>query len=140
MSKTSTKILIGVTSMACFAGFAAYNNDYDHSKKTATVVSKISPATEVQVVQPPITKVESQLEQQPIASVPPAPAKTVPTSGYQAIKSVAPKVVAPPPIIVAQVDTVIPADTGTIPDTGIIPDTKTAPVPQKSKNTKTRAS
>lgn len=139
MSKTSTKIIIGVTSMACFAGFAAYNNDYDHSKKTATVVSKISPATEVQVVQPAIIKVEPQLAQQPITSVPPAPAKTVPTSGYQAIKSVAPKVAAPPPIIVAQADTVIPAE-GTTPDTGIIPDTKTAPVPQKSKNTKTRAS
>jgi len=109
------------------------------TKNAATAESKLPSVTDIQTVQPLVSKVEPLLAKEPIISSSPAPATAATDSDYQSIQPVAPKVIATAPIIVVQADTTVTApETVTTPDAATGPDT--APVPSKSKNTKTRAS
>lgn len=133
LKKTSTHIIVGLTSMAFFAGFAGYTNHYDLSKKLPTVNSAPAEINR-QEVQPVLSKAEAvvaKAEQQlplisaksavptaPVTVSPPAPAPQAQVAAQQAPPPASP----PAPVVVAKADTT------------------DVPAPTKKKTTKTRAS
>ena len=123
MAKTSTKIIVGLTSMACFAGFAAYTNHYDTAKNESTPVKA--------AVQPQAAK-EILLATAPVVTdvtaKPAAPAAISDPAG----RTPATQVYAPAASVAVQADAAV----NTPPDSAPAPE----PAPAKKKNTKTRAS
>ncbi len=129
LKKTSTNIIVSLTSMAFFAGFVGYTNHYDLSKNIPTVNSAPT-AISSQEVQPILPKAESVAAkvQVPLASAKAAVSTSPvtvspPTPQAQVAAQPAPPLSSPPaPIVVAKADTT------------------QAPAPSKTKTTKTRAS
>ena len=144
LKKTSTNIIVGLTSMAFFVGFAGYTNHYDLTKKLPTVnsapaeitrqevqsiLSKAEPVVAKAGQRLPLTSAKSPaltapvtvsppVAPEPAAAPPPTPAPQVQVAPQQAPTPASP----PGPIVVAKADTT------------------QAPAPSKAKTTKTRAS
>ena len=125
MAKTSTKIIVGLTSMACFTGFAAYTNHYDSAKGKAVLSD---PAGNKAIVQQASTKEEPLSAALPA----PAPAKEILLATAPVVTDVTAKPAAPAAAVSVQADAAV----NTPPDSAPAPE----PAPAKKKNTKTRAS
>ena len=140
LKKTRTNIIVGLTSMALFAGFAGYTTHYDLTKNRLTqnsapiaMISQeeqpILPKTELVVVkaeqQPPRTSVSSAVPVSPAAPV----VETMPPVTVSPAAAPQPAAIQPPL-------TASPA----APNVIAMADTTETPAPAKKKTTKTRAS